>query len=81
MPDLLENSSVSPRSSAPNLATRRRYAKIKDGADYIGVTERTIRQMIADGRITGYRSGNRLIRVDLNDLDDAMKPFGAAVSS
>jgi excisionase family DNA binding protein len=57
---------------------RRRYAKLKEAATYIGVTERTIRQMIADGRICGYRSGSRLVRIDLNELDVAMKPFGGA---
>jgi excisionase family DNA binding protein len=57
---------------------RRRYAKLAEAAEYLGVTDRTVRQMIADGRLTGYRSGNRLVRVDLNELDDAMKPFGGA---
>lgn len=57
---------------------QRRYAKLKEAATYIGVTDRTIRQMIADGRLTGYRSGNRLVRVDLNELDAAMQPFGGA---
>ena len=56
----------------------RRYAKLSEAADYIGVTDRTIRQMIADGRLTGYRSGSRLVRVDLNELDAAMTPFGGA---
>lgn len=56
----------------------RRYRKISEVAEYLGVTDRTIRQMIADGRLTGYRSGNRLVRVDLNEVDAAMKPFGGA---
>jgi hypothetical protein len=34
--------------------------------------------MIADGRLTGYRSGSRLVRVDLNEVDRMMKPFGGA---
>jgi excisionase family DNA binding protein len=55
---------------------QRRYAKLNEAADYIHVTERTIRQMISDGRLTGYRSGTRLVRVDLNELDAAMQPFG-----
>ena len=54
----------------------RRYAKLAEAAEYLGVTDRTIRQMIADGRLTGYRSGNRLVRVDLNEVDQAMRPFG-----
>ncbi|MEI7631601.1 MAG: excisionase family DNA-binding protein, partial [Actinomycetes bacterium] len=43
----------------------RRWASPTDAAHYLNVTTRTIRQMIADGRITGYRSNSRLIRVDL----------------
>jgi excisionase family DNA binding protein len=58
--------------------TRRRYVKIADAAEYLQVTDRTIRQMIADGRLTGYRSGTRLVRVDLDELDAAMRPFGGA---
>jgi hypothetical protein len=34
--------------------------------------------MIADGRIAGYRSGTRLVRVDPNEIDAAMRPFGGA---
>jgi excisionase family DNA binding protein len=57
----------------------RRYVKIAEAANYLQVTDRTIRQMIADGRITGYRNGSRLVRVDLNEIDAAMRPFGGAV--
>ncbi|MGV9827306.1 excisionase family DNA-binding protein [Gordonia sp. NPDC003429] len=64
-------SNTSPRGS-------RRYAKLAEAAEYLGVTDRTIRQMIADGRITGYRNGNRLVRVDLNEVDESMQPFGGA---
>jgi len=57
---------------------RRRYVTQAHAAEYLGVTARTIRQMIADGRLTGYRSGKRLVRVDLNEIDAAMQPFGGA---
>lgn len=57
----------------------RRYATLAQAAEYLGVTDRTIRQMIADGRLTGYRSGGRLVRIDLNELDDAMVPFGGGI--
>lgn len=59
---------------------RRRFIKIAEAAEYLGVTDRTIRQMIADGRLTGYRSGARLVRVDLNELDAAMRPFGGGAA-
>lgn len=56
----------------------RRYASLATAGEYLKVTDRTIRQMIADGRLTGYRSGTRLVRVDLNEVDAAMQPFGGA---
>jgi excisionase family DNA binding protein len=49
---------------------------MKDAAEYLGVTDRTIRQMITEGKFRGYRSNARLIRVDLNEVDAAMQPFG-----
>lgn len=59
-------------------ATPRRYATLAEAADYLRCNERTIRRLIAAGRITGYRSGRRLIRVDLNQVDEAMRPTADA---
>jgi excisionase family DNA binding protein len=56
--------------------SRRRYVRVAEAADYLGVTTRTIRQMLTDGRLTGYRSGARLVRLDLDEIDAAMQPFG-----
>lgn len=59
--------------------SRRRYATLEQAGEYLGVTSRTIRMMIADGRLTGYRNGPRIVRVDLNEVDNKlMKPFGGA---
>ncbi|CPW02414.1 excisionase family DNA-binding protein [Mycobacteroides abscessus] len=58
---------------------RRRYATLREAAGYLGCTDRTVRTMIADGRLVGYRSGSRLVRVDLNQVDAAMQPFGGGV--
>jgi excisionase family DNA binding protein len=57
---------------------RRRYIKIREGAAYLGVTTRTIYAMIADGRLTAYRCGDRLMRLDIDEIDAAMKPYGGA---
>jgi excisionase family DNA binding protein len=57
---------------------RRAFVSIADAAEYLGVTTRTIRQMIADGRLRGYRSGSRLVRLRLDEIDAAIKPFGGA---
>jgi excisionase family DNA binding protein len=56
----------------------RRWASIQETADYLGVHAKTVRQMIADGRLPGYRAGGRLVRVDLNDADAALQPYGGA---
>ena len=68
-----------PRNTAPPPPARRRYCSITEAAEYLGVTERTVRQMIADGRLVGYRMGNRFIRLDLDEIDAAMQPFGGCV--
>jgi excisionase family DNA binding protein len=51
----------------------RRYAKYLETALYLGVSERTIRAMVADGRIKSYKLGERVVRVDLNEVDAAME--------
>jgi len=60
-------------------APRRRYVSITDAAEYLGVTDRTIRAMITDGRLTGYRNGRKLVRLDLNEIDARMEAFGGDV--
>ncbi len=59
----------------PAPTARRRYVTINDAADYLGVSERTIRQMIADRRLKAYRNGRKIIRLDLNEIDAAMRPM------
>ena len=61
-------------------ALPRRWVSIQDVADHLAVTERTVRAMIADGRITGYRNGRRLIRIDLNEVDAKMTAFGGGAA-
>ena len=37
--------------------------------------------MTADGRLTGYRLNKGFVRYDLNEVDAALKPYGASVSA
>jgi excisionase family DNA binding protein len=53
----------------------RRWASIAQTAEYLSRGERTVRQMIYDGRLKGYRLG-RTVFLDLNEVDNAMEPFG-----
>lgn len=62
--------------AAPKLD--RHYVSLLEAAQYLGVTDRTVRQMIADGRLTGYRLGARVVRLRRDEIDAAMKPFGGA---
>ncbi len=54
------------------IQTVRRLESIATAAEYLDVAEKTIRRYITAGRLTGYRAGPRLIRVDLNELDDML---------
>lgn len=60
----------------------RRWASQQAAAEYAGVTDRTIRNYIARGELTGYRVGKgRLVRVDLNEVDQRLlRPIPAVGS-
>ena len=53
---------------------------IAQAAEHLGVTTKTVRRRIADGTIPAYRFGGRLLRVDLNELEAALRriPVGGA---
>jgi len=53
------------------------YIKQKEAAAILGVTDRTIRQMCADGRLRGYSLGRRVIRLRLDEVEAALQPIGA----
>jgi excisionase family DNA binding protein len=60
--------------------TRRRYITITEAAEYLQISDRTVRRLIADTELTGYRMGRsrRVIRVDLNEIDEQlMQPLNA----
>jgi excisionase family DNA binding protein len=58
--------------------TRRRLASINTAAEYAGVSPKTIRRRISDGTIRGFKLGTRTIRVDLNELDAALRVIPTA---
>ena len=56
----------------------RRYITIAETAEYLQVSTHTVRRLIADGELNGYRMGRsgRTIRVDLNEIDEQlMRPI------
>ena len=47
----------------------RRFATIQEAAEIYHIDHKTIRRWIASGLIHGYRVGDRLVRVDLNEVE------------
>lgn len=56
------------------------YLSIADTAEYLGLTTRTVRQMIADGRLRGYKLGQRVVRLRRAEIDAALRPFGGGAA-
>ncbi|PND54350.1 hypothetical protein CRM90_28470 [Mycobacterium sp. ENV421] len=54
---------------------------IEQVAEQFGVSTRTVRRYIADGRLTAYRVGPRMIRLDAEQASQQLlgEPLGGAV--
>ena len=63
---------MSQSTPRPSETGRRRLASLRDAAEYAALSERTILRRIADGTIGGYRAGPKLVRVDLNEIDEKL---------
>ncbi len=62
----------------PESATSR-WLSQAEAAEYLGVTDRTVRNYIARGNLRGYRvRGSRLIRIDRHELDTLLRPIPSA---
>lgn len=54
--------------------TSKNLVTLQEAALHFKVNTKTIRRRIADGTITGYRFGPRLLRVDLDEVQAALRP-------
>lgn len=57
---------------------RRELESIQEAAARNGVTARTVRRWIADGRLTAFRAGPKLIRLDVAEVDAMLSPIPTA---
>ncbi|WP_427174478.1 helix-turn-helix domain-containing protein [Arthrobacter sp. 92] len=55
--------------------TTPKFASLATAAEIAGVSTKSIRRYIAAGRITGYRVGPRMIRVNISELQDLLAPI------
>lgn len=53
---------------------RRRYETMQAAAERTSLSVRSIRRYIAEGRLTGYRVGQRTIRLDPDEVDALFTP-------
>lgn len=57
-----------------------RLTSLQGAADYLNVSPRTIRRMIAAGEITGFRVGKKILRIDLEEIDAILSPIPSGAS-
>ncbi|MDZ7883603.1 MAG: excisionase family DNA-binding protein [Mycobacterium sp.] len=55
---------------------RKVYITQCEAGEILGVTDRTIRTMISDHRLRGYKLGPRVVRLRLDEVEAALRPIG-----
>ena len=56
----------------------RRLVSQQAAAEFLGVTERTIRNYVSRGQLRAYRVGGRVVRIDQDDIDAMLRPIPTA---
>lgn len=64
----------------PPKPTQRAYVGIPEAATYLDASPKTVRQLIADGKLPAYRLGNRVLKVRIADLDNVLVPVPAGAA-
>lgn len=67
------SSSKKPPGDPPNKT-------VADVAEYLGVTPRTVYQMVTDHRLRAYTLGGRILRFRLSDVEAALRPSDSDVA-
>ena len=57
------------------LSKSRRLVSLTFGAEYLGISERTLRRFIASGHLKGFRVGDKLVRIDFDELESFATPI------
>lgn len=60
-------------------ATARHLISMKEAAQIVGCTTQTIRNWVSEGRLSAFRIGERLVRVDQDELDALIRKIPAVV--
>lgn len=57
-----------------------KWVSITEGAKYFSINPRTLRRLISKGDLPAYRVGARIIRINLNELDQAITRMQSVAS-
>jgi len=60
----------------------RRYLTLSDAAEWLSLDEKTLRRWVSQGRLTAYRVGPKLIRLDADEIENMVRvvPTSGATS-
>lgn len=64
---------VMPASRKPTSTSSRRYLTLSDAAGWLSLDEKTLRRWISQGRLTAYRVGPKLIRLDADEIESMIR--------
>jgi excisionase family DNA binding protein len=62
-----------PRTTKPR--PKPQYLSLEDAAATLGVSPATIRRLIMDGKLPGYRIGGKMVRVHIDDIHGLVEPI------
>lgn len=54
------------------------FISLSTAADILGISVHTLRRRIAAGELPAFRTGRRIIRVRIADIDKLLRPIPAA---
>ena len=63
-----------PHTTAEDILTTRQSVDIANAAAYLGVSHKTVRRLIAEGKLPAFRVAGRAIRVHADDVEALKEP-------
>ncbi|MFF0501626.1 helix-turn-helix domain-containing protein [Nocardia aobensis] len=56
------------------------YTDLRGAATILSCDQRTIRRLIAAGKLKAYKLGTKAVRIRLTDLEAVLRPFGGGTA-
>lgn len=67
-----------PTKTLPAASAAKRYQRPAQVGPQFGISARTIRRWVAEGKLTGYRIGTRILVVDPDQVAALLRPVAGA---